>query len=255
MILAETKLDDDIRDNFSVRGQLLKRVLASQLHHGHGYFEKLAPEFSDTIAGYIDAHLLLEKDQVSVPIRQYVKPTSDAFGYLFSLLALLPDMGNEKVILEEIGQHVGAALIAFDCASDWRSDRKSGEFNPLLDVGQVEASVEYSKQSLRKAKSLCESRFGSEAGTVKLLEDVANSIAFQSGNTNSVTDCLDSKSMRVGAIGSASALLAGASDTSDNSGIGACCCLLIGAAIVSSACGNKTQRYNVDVTNKGPCDC
>lgn len=265
MILAETKLDDDIRDNSSVRGRLLKTMLASRLHHGQDYFKKLAPEFNDTITGYIDGHLLLEKDQVLVPFRQYVKPTSDAFGYLFSLLALLPDMGDEKVILDEIGQHVGASLIAFDCASDWHRDRKSGDFNPLLDVEQVEASVEYSKQSLRQAKPLCESRFGNEAATVKLLGDVENSIAFQPRNTNSVSDCLDSKPLRVGAIGGASALLAGASDANDNSGIGACCCLLIGAAIASSACGSKrvTATEGSDCCgNKtttfrksDPCDC
>ena len=147
-------------------------------------------------------------------------------------------MGGEKATLEEIGQHVGAALIAFDCASDWHQDSRRGNFNPLMNLEPVKASVEYSKMSLQRGRDICERRFGYEAGTVKLLEDVANSIMFQPENSNSVTDCLSSKPVRVGTIGGLSGLLAGASDNG-NSDAGACCCFLIAAAAISSACGNQ----------------
>ena len=197
MVLAQTKLDDDIRDQSSLPGRIIKGILHKQFGQGQKYFRNLAPDFAETIAATIEAHLVLEHNQCVMPIQEYCKPTAEAFGYIFSLLARLPYLSGEENTLRRIGEQIGAALIAFDCVADWRRDQERGDFNPLAEH-DIEPALAFSVQSLQQARSLCEQRFGHDSGTVKLLQGVEQSLTFKPDGPNCLAEV--SKPAGIGAL-------------------------------------------------------
>jgi hypothetical protein len=91
LLLVDVKLQDDERDARSRRARLARSLLGTRIRSGRKYFASLDPAFEPSIAAFIDAHVRLERGGELMPLDSYVKPTADAFAYVFSLLArLLP---------------------------------------------------------------------------------------------------------------------------------------------------------------------
>ena len=86
----------------------------------------------------------------------YSAATGDAFGYLFELLAVAAEMQGRAIhgfreLAGSIGNQIGKAIIAFDCAVDFERDQKKGDFNPLENPEQVQSSLQYSSACLQHA--------------------------------------------------------------------------------------------------------
>ncbi len=85
-------------------------------------------------------------------------------------------MRKEREFLERaMARYVGAALVSFDCALDWKNDQRAGNFNPLTDDQAVAGAFEYSANNLDRAREMCVSRFGPASQTAWLLSEVMNS--------------------------------------------------------------------------------
>ena len=181
MLLVSIKLDDDVRDG----GGWLAKLLQWKYRHAsskvHEYFTRLDPDFSSRIQQFISNHLALE--QLPAPsLSDYVKPTADAFGYVFSLLSRLTlpenkladsspiNLVNGETWLAELGRHVGAAIIAFDCAVDWQNDQRTGAYNPLQSLAEAEQALLTCRAHLWQAVSSLRATLGPDSQTAQLLE-------------------------------------------------------------------------------------
>lgn len=247
ILLAGTKIEDDIRDKPSIRARFLHRILEDRLSYGRQYFEDLSPGFIPAIEALIAAHLELENKDALCTMEEYTLPTAKAFGLAFGLFAKLPSMGSQEAVLHELGFKIGAALIAFDCASDWHRDQEHLEFNPLENWQEVKNAVAYARRSLREAERTCRELFG-ESRTVDLLKSVRHSIIVEDETTSSSSHRF-SPLTRIAAFGGLSSVLVGSSDS--DSDCGAACCAIICCAIAASAC--KGQVIGTSSVETGPC--
>ena len=101
-----------------------------------------------TIQQFLHQHAELEKTGKPISIEKYCKPTSRAFGYVYGLLGKLCGSRSFQDTVTDVGQEIGSALIAFDCAMDWEADQSTGDFNPIASREEVRDALEYSANCL-----------------------------------------------------------------------------------------------------------
>lgn len=160
VLLASIKLDDDIRDSGSVVARFARFALKNRIGRAKRNLRKYDPRFDATVAGFVAEHHRLEQPGRAVTLEEYVEPTAKAFGYLFGLYAVAIHKPEHRETFHSIGQHVGRAIIAFDCAADWHRDRRRGEFNPLPDEPAVERALECCWHQMNDIADIARVRFG-----------------------------------------------------------------------------------------------
>jgi hypothetical protein len=84
---------------------------------------------------------------------------------------------NNPGLFHQVGVAIGSAIIAFDCAVDWRSDRERGRYNPLQSVRQVELALESCQRHLSHAGWLCCESFGTDARSARVLRYVFDRVS------------------------------------------------------------------------------
>jgi hypothetical protein len=141
----------------------------------------------------VQEHLALERREGQVPLAEYVRPTARAFGYVFSLFATV--LGRQQgadaprppeEFLRSLGEHLGSAIVAFDCAMDRERDRRRGAFNPLPDgEDSLRDALALCRRHLYLAAEECRRHFGDSAHSRRVLLTVAGRIP----GTCPVTGC------------------------------------------------------------------
>ena len=178
LLLAYIKVSDDVRDGRSLLPRLARWLLRRRFRAAFDYFGRLDQDFAGRVERFVADHLALEQPGTSVALADYTRPTADAFGHVFSLLARLPGLEPQQELLRRLGQHIGAAIIAYDCAVDWPRDQRRGHFNPLPDGDEsAEAARAYSLERLTQAAQECRAAFGEDAHTARALLGVRQRIA------------------------------------------------------------------------------
>ena len=177
LLLADIKLTDDIRDSGSWLARGVRFALKGRIRAARAHLAEFDPNFDTTVNGFLAAHAKLEARPDAIPLTEYVEPTSAAFGYVFGLAARLPGMGAFAEPLTAIGQGIGAALLAFDCAVDWRRDRLRNEFNPLPDEAAVRSAMRFSVNELDDVAERCRLTFGSQSAAARTATAVADRLA------------------------------------------------------------------------------
>ena len=183
MILATTKMQDDIRDGRSLKACFYNWLLKKQVRTARLYLSGIDNKFNQRINEFIHRHLEVERAGVSVGLDEYAQPTAEAFGYVFGLMAHIRTVKVDRDTLSELGRRIGTALIAFDCAYDWQRDRTKGEFNPLPDEGAICTAIVYCQDQLRDASQVCRRAFGSECESSKVLVAVKKNIGIREPQT------------------------------------------------------------------------
>ena len=172
MLLTSIKLEDDIRDSGSIAARITRWILRKRLSKACRYFQDLDPRFQKNVAQLLENHHRLEVHHQQISLEEYVEPTAQAFGYVFGLIARLPKLDSHRDTFIQLGQKLGAAIIAFDCAADWHRDRRRGEFNPLPDENAVEDAHLLSAHFLEEASNIARMAFGEESQAAKTLDSV-----------------------------------------------------------------------------------
>ncbi|MBI1916809.1 MAG: hypothetical protein HYS12_19045 [Planctomycetes bacterium] len=173
LLLAHVKVTDDIRDRGSLGARLFRWALRRRFRTAFDYFERLDGQFARRVEQFITGHLALEKVGRALSLEDYARPTAEAFRYVFGLMARLPGLESRHEVLARLGEHVGAAIIAFDCAADWHKDRRRGEFNPLPDgEASVQAALASCRDRLARAAVECRLAFGAASHTARALAGV-----------------------------------------------------------------------------------
>lgn len=233
MLLAHTKLQDDIRDSSSLRARIATVLMSKSFRGSRRYFEGLESGFATTVEGMIRTHLNLEAGGDRIEIARYTQPTAEAFSFVFRQAAKLPRMTEYEELLGQLGEQIGGALIAFDCAADWARDRRRGEFNPLMDWSEVEGSIQYSCSRLLAAESACQEAFGGDSLAASVIRGAREGIRIEDRSNCPAIQHLPIR-RRIAAMGGVSSVLLGNSDS--DSCCGAACCGLICLGILGSAC-------------------
>ncbi len=178
LLLASIKISDDRRDAASLRSRLLGYFYQRRFRAASHYFSRLDPAFEQRVEGFIAEHVALERPGAPMPMAEYVRPTARAFGYVFGLMSRLEGMAAHADLLSDLGEGVGAAVIAYDCAVDWRRDARRGEFNPLPDGEEsVQEALCLAEEYLAQARDRCRAVFGAEALTAETLQSASDRIA------------------------------------------------------------------------------
>jgi len=176
LLVASIKLEDDIRDVGSPKFRLFHRMLRSKFEKTFTYLSYLDNDVRAKIHNCVEEHMAFEAAGEGVPIRDYCRPTARAFSYIFGLMAELPGLHPRRSFLESVGELIGSAIVAFDCAVDWNRDQRTNEFNPLKTRADVQESAEYSRNCLLRAGHLCRSLFGDDLLTVRILSSTSERI-------------------------------------------------------------------------------
>jgi hypothetical protein len=259
LLLASIKLEDDIQDDHFLSARLVRWLLKRRFDKVNRYFLGIDPAFGLKTKQLIEAHHSLEESGLNVPLFEYVKPTAEAFSYVFGLMAKLPGLETCSETLSLVGHHVGAAIIAADCAMDWMSDRLKGRYNPLVDEAARSRALLLALDHLEQAAEACQRQFGENSRSVKLLFAVRE--ALEHRFIRASENCV--RSVESGAVFAAAAVMpilaqshsttssspsGGAATGSGNECWGCLACLCISACagggtrktvVVRDGCGNE----------------
>lgn len=176
MLLAHTKVSDDIRDTRGLRPRFWRWFLKKQFHDAQAYFSDLDRDFSRTISGYLDSHFQFECDELDVDLDQYTQPTAQAFRYVFGLASLLPELSGHREFFCELGYWLGRAIISFDCAIDWKRDKTSGQFNPLGSADDVDRAIAVTRYSIDQAIQACAGYLPISAMVTTILTQISDAL-------------------------------------------------------------------------------
>lgn len=137
VVLAGIKVEDDVRDAGRIGNRLVQWKLRRQVKTARQILSGVTVQSSnfnltDAIDATVSDHVRLETRQ-GVSLAEYVRPTGGGFARVFQSLPHASDRRR----LSEIGEAVGQAIIAWDCAVDFERDRIKGEYNPLSSRAEV----------------------------------------------------------------------------------------------------------------------
>lgn len=174
LLLAATKLDDDVRDSGSLLARGFRRMLRSRIVRSRSFFVDLDPRFEKRIDGYIDRHLRLERGTTkAIPLEEYVEPTAGAFAYVYRLFGrFLSCEDSHASAFEQIGRGIGAALVSHDCAVDFEKDVRLGRFNPLKSSRDKSHALDFSMRCLSQAGWDCRREFGPDSIASEVVSSV-----------------------------------------------------------------------------------
>lgn len=132
------------------------------------FFRSIDADFDCSLADVFARQHELERMKRSIAISEYVQPTADGFGFLFELFGKT-FCQQHAASLKQIGQAIGSAIIAFDCAADWEADQRRRRFNPLAERTAVSSALSFAATKLSEAGWVCVDCFGDRSRCAAVL--------------------------------------------------------------------------------------
>jgi hypothetical protein len=259
LLLAGVKLEDDRRDGGRLASRLGRRWLTAPIRRSAAYFERLDPGFGAAIGATIEAHLAIERSSRPVDLAVYARPTADAFGHVFRRL---PGVGAARGdLLEDLGRHIGTAIIAFDCAIDWPRDRVTGSYNPLPGGPSLAGAIELARTELASAERACRVALGDASEAAAHLARVRDDLGCLDGVPVPVPTWRMRWALATGIVAS---MAQTQSQPKSDPGAGCAmviCCGLCAFAMRGKLQGTSTAKKDcagntrVEHRSPGACDC
>ncbi len=194
MLLAKTKLDDDVQDSGSLLAWSARLAMRRQTKKMKASFRAYDPDFEIDLGKCLTEHAALESTAERHSVEQYTQPTARAFGLVFALFAKQMGSPDEQDLLRTIGERVGAALIASDCAHDWKMDQRRGHYNPIAEESVIPHYYSYAIRQLVEAGWRLSDRCKDESIAASvLLHRIGFLSAARSGNVESACEVNRSK--------------------------------------------------------------
>ncbi len=159
VVLAKTKIEDDVRDTGYLHSHLANYILKKSFRKSAQYFDRFQPELLSRLANLIEQHLRLEQTGWTGAVSDYSRPTGEAFGLVFERFGKLCEQRSQVAIAEEfrtIGLNIGRGILISDCLLDARKDQKSGAFNPIKTRSDAELAKPSSLTQFADAGWLCD---------------------------------------------------------------------------------------------------
>ena len=176
ILLAEIKMRDDVADDRSASARVVLWWLRKSINRAHEHFLTIDSSFEDRLTCIMETHQCVERSSSS-DLSDFQSATRDGFAYLFSLpgdqLALTKDL---KKRLLDIGGHVGATIVSFDCAIDWPRDVRRKQANPVRSAEQAHAALLKAQQELSAAGWACSEIAGPSSLSAQVLRSRMGSL-------------------------------------------------------------------------------
>ncbi|PHS13756.1 MAG: hypothetical protein COA78_06615 [Blastopirellula sp.] len=183
MLLTSIKLEDDILDNNSMLARTAKFGLRKPIQNTNAYFSTIDARFEEKTSSFIQEHHNLERSSRSVTVEELAKPTADGFGYMFEMYSHLPKLEGHRESLRTLGNHVGSAIIAYDCGVDWKRDHRNSDFNPVTCEAEAREALRFSARELRAAARYVQPIIDDDDGiSAEVLDTVADRVEHQAGD-------------------------------------------------------------------------
>ncbi|MCB0322022.1 MAG: hypothetical protein KDD69_00565 [Bdellovibrionales bacterium] len=182
LLLLETKVADNIRDTTALRRTFWRAVhglLSRQFKLTRQYFDGAAPGLLELIEQQIAQHHELERSgrTPALSLEYYASPTATCFGGLFAGLPKLVGRDEHIETFDRIGRALGAAIIGFDCAVDWRKDLRTGNFNPITTELQAINGFAFAGRKLQLLERTLGEHFGSTSPSAAAASIVRRQVA------------------------------------------------------------------------------
>lgn len=187
ILLAQTKLEDDVRDSRSLVPRLGGWMLKRAFRKNSQYLDNVAPGLSEQVDHQIQSHLELESAQSHYDAQLYSRPTANAFAAIFETFGELcaqqvhsntgthfskaqsPNPSNLPTQFKIIGQKVGRGILISDCLFDFQKDKRRGEFNPISSTEHFASFREQALRAWTEAGWAVDSLITESAQTVRIL--------------------------------------------------------------------------------------
>lgn len=164
-ILTAGKISDNISDEKGI-----KRALAKFLHLFFSQMDKRSgdklPELAELVQKKLSELAELEKKRVAS-----IDAPADVFGEMMALLLSYGFEGNKRLIAENIGKRLGRWIYVVDAFDDYDDDRKSGSYNPFVELYEAE---DFSDDNLISISKMLEAELAMALSSIDLLDDDAD---------------------------------------------------------------------------------
>ena len=162
LLLAGIKLQDDVQDSGRWPSRLSSWIYRRRVHRAEQMLESLMPGLLVAVRECLSQHQAIEHSDVPVDMIDVLKPTGNGFAEVFRRTAdvLTPSIDaatRQETIsrFEQVGRHIGEAIIAWDCAVDFEADRILGHFNPLKTKQDCQHAFQLCRLKLAQVGWLC----------------------------------------------------------------------------------------------------
>lgn len=160
-ILTANKIDDNIDDE---RG--MKRFSARVCRAFFGKMRRRSVAFSSEICGEIRALLKKLKAVEDERVRSVDIP-ADIFGQICAYLLSFGFEGERKLVAEKIGHRVGRWIYMVDAIDDYAKDRKSGSYNPFV---ELYAGADFDGENLVSLSAMLEAELAQADAAFDLID-------------------------------------------------------------------------------------
>ena len=161
-ILTSGKIVDNINDEKGI-----KRTIASFLRFFFSIMEKRSkkelPEISDFVSKKLGEIANIEKQKVPS-----IDAPAEIFGELMAYL-LAYELENEKrLVAQNIGKRLGRWIYIVDAIDDYDEDRKSGSYNPFV---ELYGAKDFDEDNIISISKMLEAELSMAFSAIDLLDD------------------------------------------------------------------------------------
>lgn len=164
-ILTAGKIADNITDEKGA-----KRFLAELLRFFFSKMEREATESLPELSALVESKLRALK-QVEENKTASIDVPADIFGEMMSALLFYGFDGNKKIIAENIGKRLGRWIYIVDAFDDYDDDRKSGSYNPFVELYEAK---DFTPDNLISISKMLEAELSLAFSAIELLDDDAD---------------------------------------------------------------------------------
>lgn len=168
VLLADTKLQDDVRDKKSLLARLGRFVLRNPVTRAIRFVSRLDPSFQASMEEWTRSQVEVESRRSELTLTDFVRPTAHGVASVARMMPGAAMRPGFQEFLWTLGQHLGVALVAADCAIDWRDDLKTGECNPVKNETDAVESARLALSHLYQAQEASEQYFGPASRTAQV---------------------------------------------------------------------------------------
>ena len=171
LLFAEAKLRDDLRDGYGRLARIGLFALRVSITRAWEYFDSIDPTFLSLIGRLTAEQVALERG--SPALEEFVSPTARAVSAAARLIPTPPHQLPVQEAMAQIGYHLGAAIVAADCAADWKTDLAQKQFNPVTTEEKAAVAAEMAADHVERLGSIALDVFGVGARSTQLAAGVA----------------------------------------------------------------------------------
>lgn len=161
-ILCSGKIVDNINDEQGAKKHLAKacRLFFSKMERES---VNALPDISSFISEKLDELSRIEKQRT-----QSIDIPADIFGEIMSCALSYGFEGEKKLIAENIGKRIGRWIYIVDAFDDYAKDRKSGSYNPFV---ELYGGKDFSSDNLLSISKMLEAELAIACAAIDLVDD------------------------------------------------------------------------------------